>query len=238
MKTTKPFSTISYNTNDFLIAKLNKFTENGVLKFWAFINHFPEEDEEKEHTHLYIEPESKMDTLQLANEFIEFIPGDPRPLRWMPQRPSKWDTWYLYDIHDKDYLASIGQSRKYHYDPGLIFTSDKIYLNELVGHIDYTRYTNLGSMILAARNGVTMDDIDLHVYHQANIFLANLERRKLKIAKEKYYCNIENVGNTVSSTIPIGLCLAMEDGSLKPGMKVLSVAQGLGYTWGGMVLFF
>lgn len=158
MKTTKPFSTISYNTNDFLIAKLNKFTENGVLKFWAFINHFPEEDEEKEHTHLYIEPESKMDTLQLANEFIEFIPGDPRPLRWMPQRPSKWDTWYLYDIHDKDYLASIGQSRKYHYDPGLIFTSDKIYLNELVGHIDYTRYTNLGSMILAARNGVTMDD--------------------------------------------------------------------------------
>ena len=88
------------------------------------------------------------------------------------------------------------------------------------------------------KNGVTMDDIDLHVYHQANIFLANLERRKLKIAKERYYCNIENVGNTVSSTIPIGLCLAMEDGSLKPGMKVLTVAQGLGYTWGGMVLFF
>ena len=55
---------------------------------------------------------------------------------------------------------------------------------------------------------------------------------------EKYYCNIEHVGNTVSSTIPIGLCLALEDGSLKPGMKVLSVAQGLGYTWGGMVLFF
>jgi len=88
------------------------------------------------------------------------------------------------------------------------------------------------------KNGITMDDIDLHVYHQANIFLANLERRKLKIAKEKYYCNIENVGNTVSSTIPIGLCFAMEDRSLKPGMKVLSVAQGLGYTWGGMVLFF
>lgn len=88
------------------------------------------------------------------------------------------------------------------------------------------------------KNNVTMEDIDLHVYHQANSFLANLERRKLKIPQEKYYCNIENVGNTVSSTIPIGLCLALEDGSLKPGMKVLSVAQGLGYTWGGMVLFF
>lgn len=88
------------------------------------------------------------------------------------------------------------------------------------------------------KNNVTMDDIDLHVYHQANTFLANLERRKLRIPEEKYYCNITNVGNTVSSTIPIGLRMAMEDGRLKQGMKVLSVAQGLGYTWGGMVLFF
>lgn len=88
------------------------------------------------------------------------------------------------------------------------------------------------------KNDVTKDDIDLHIYHQANIFLANLERRKLKIPPEKYYVNITHVGNTVSSTIPIALCMALEDGTLKGGMKVLSVAQGLGYTWGGMVLFF
>lgn len=88
------------------------------------------------------------------------------------------------------------------------------------------------------KNHVTMDDIDLHVYHQANTFLANLERRKLRIPEEKYYCNIENFGNTVSSTIPIALCEAMKEGKLTQGMKVLSVAQGLGYTWGGMVLFF
>ncbi len=89
-----------------------------------------------------------------------------------------------------------------------------------------------------SKNNVTMEDINLHVYHQANIFLANLERRKLKISRERYYCNIENVGNTVSSTIPIALKMAMDDGSLHSDMKVLSVAQGLGYTWGGVVLFF
>jgi len=89
-----------------------------------------------------------------------------------------------------------------------------------------------------AKNSLEKDDIDLHVYHQANIFLADLERRKLKIDKEKYYINIENTGNTVSSTIPMALRMALDDGTLKPGMKVLSVAQGLGYTWGGMVLFF
>lgn len=88
------------------------------------------------------------------------------------------------------------------------------------------------------KNGEEKDNIDLHVYHQANIFLANLERRKLKIKPEKYYVNISRVGNTVSSTIPIAISMALEDGTLKPGMKVLSMAQGLGYTWGGMILYF
>lgn len=86
------------------------------------------------------------------------------------------------------------------------------------------------------KNRLEMADINLHVYHQANIFLANLERRKLKIPQERYYCNIEHVGNTVSSTIPIALCLALRDGTIKDGFNILSVAQGLGYTWGGFVL--
>ena len=86
------------------------------------------------------------------------------------------------------------------------------------------------------KNQLEMDDVNLHVYHQANIFLANLERRKLKIPQERYYCNIEHVGNTVSSTIPIALCLALQDGTIKDGFNILSVAQGLGYTWGGFVL--
>ena len=63
-------------------------------------------------------------------------------------------------------------------------------------------------------------------------------RMKLKSEPEKYYVNIEHVGNTVSSTIPIGLRMAMEEGKIQKGTKVLSLAQGLGYTWGGMVLFF
>lgn len=89
-----------------------------------------------------------------------------------------------------------------------------------------------------AKNSLTMDDIDLHVYHQANIFLANLERKTLRIPFEKYWVSIENTGNTVSSTIPIALCEALKEGKLTKGMKVLSIAQGLGYTWGGMVLYF
>lgn len=84
------------------------------------------------------------------------------------------------------------------------------------------------------KNNLAIEDIDLHIYHQANIFLADLERKKLKIPKEKYYCYIEKVGNTVSSTIPIALFNALNDGVIKNGYKILSVAQGLGYTWGGV----
>ncbi len=86
------------------------------------------------------------------------------------------------------------------------------------------------------KNNLTMDKIDLHVYHQANIFLAKLERKKLHIPEEKYYVNIEKVGNTVSSSIPIALCLAKEEGRLISGYNILSIAQGVGYTWGGMAL--
>lgn len=85
-------------------------------------------------------------------------------------------------------------------------------------------------------NGIEMNDIDLHVYHQPNKYMASLQKKKLKIADGKYYCFFENVGNTVSSTIPIAIFEAINDGSIKKGFKILSVAQGLGYSWGGVVL--
>lgn len=123
-------------------------------------------------------------------------------------------------------------------DFGNPHSSDYIYMNG-TEILNYTldRIPNLAYKILES-NGLTIDDIDLHVFHQANKYIANLQRRKLKIPEEKYYCCFENFGNTVSSTIPIALKEAITDGSIKKEFKVLSVAQGLGYTWGGVVLFF
>lgn len=87
-------------------------------------------------------------------------------------------------------------------------------------------------------NNLRIEDIDLHVYHQANKYIADLQRRKMRILSEKYYCYYEKVGNTVSSTVPIALKEAINDGSIKSGYNVLSVAQGLGYSWGGLLLKF
>ena len=88
------------------------------------------------------------------------------------------------------------------------------------------------------KNELELIDIDLHVFHQPNKYIATLQRKKLKIPEEKYYCFFENVGNTVSSTIPIAIKEAIDDGSIKKGFNILSVAQGLGYSWGGVVLKF
>lgn len=117
-------------------------------------------------------------------------------------------------------------------------SSDYIYMNgpEI---LNYT-LERIPEMIadVLEKNHETMKDIDLHVYHQANAYIAKLQRRKMKIEEDKYYHCYEHCGNTVSSTIPIALKEAIKDGSIKKGMKVLSVAQGLGYSWGGFLLKF
>lgn len=78
----------------------------------------------------------------------------------------------------------------------------------------------------------------MNVFHQANQYIAKLQRRKLRIPQEKYFEYFECVGNTVSSTIPIALKEAINQNKIQDGSKVLSVAQGLGYSWAGVVMFF
>lgn len=117
-------------------------------------------------------------------------------------------------------------------------SSDYIYMNgsEI---LNYT-LDRIPEMIheVLDKNKLNIEDVDLHIYHQANKYIAGLQRRKMKIPLEKYYCYYEKVGNTVSSTIPIAIKEAMLDGSIQKGYKILSVAQGLGYSWGGVLLRF
>jgi len=89
-----------------------------------------------------------------------------------------------------------------------------------------------------AKNNLELNDVDLFVFHQANKYIMDLLRKKMKIDEDKYYRFYANVGNTVSSTIPIALKEALNDGSLEGKKNVLLAAPGLGYSWGGSVLEF
>jgi 3-oxoacyl-[acyl-carrier-protein] synthase-3 len=90
---------------------------------------------------------------------------------------------------------------------------------------------------LLMKHSLTLSDIDLFVFHQANKYIMELLRKKLRIEKEKYYCFYANVGNTVSSTIPIALLEAGRCNAVRKGDKVMMTAPGLGYSWAGTILF-
>lgn len=133
MKTTKPLSTISYNTKPFLVSVLERLTKNEMISFWVIITHKPEEDENKEHTHVYLEPAKAIDTTWLRKQFNEDDKEHPSsPLGVMPIAKSKFADWYWYGLHDKAYLASKNQSRKYHYSHDDMLTSDVECLAEMV----------------------------------------------------------------------------------------------------------
>jgi 3-oxoacyl-[acyl-carrier-protein] synthase-3 len=84
------------------------------------------------------------------------------------------------------------------------------------------------------KNNLKQDEIDLFVFHQANKFMINFLRKQLDIEKDKFYVFMENVGNTVSSTIPIALYEAQKEGVLKG--NVLLAGFGVGYSWGATIL--
>ncbi len=91
---------------------------------------------------------------------------------------------------------------------------------------------------LLEKNKMTTSNVDYYVFHQANAFMLNALRKIVQIPKEKFYINMEETGNTVSSTVFIGLKDAMERCDIKPGMKVMIAGFGVGLSWGGTILSF
>jgi len=78
--------------------------------------------------------------------------------------------------------------------------------------------------------GITVDDIDLFIPHQANIRIIKAVGARLSLPEEKVYTNVDRVGNTSSASIPLAMIDAIADGRLKRGDLVLSTAFGGGLT--------
>lgn len=83
---------------------------------------------------------------------------------------------------------------------------------------------------------IEADDIDRFVFHQANKYMLEHLRRKLRIPPERFVIEIENVGNTVSGTIPIALGRSCRDGRVQAGQRVALLGFGSGFSWGGVLV--
>ena len=86
------------------------------------------------------------------------------------------------------------------------------------------------------KSGLSLDEIDRVIFHQANKFMLEKLRKKTKFTTEQFLISYEEYGNTVSSTIPLGLEIAEKQGMLHKGDKVLLCGFGVGYSWAGAII--
>ncbi len=89
---------------------------------------------------------------------------------------------------------------------------------------------------LLERNNLTGEDIAYIVPHQANKRIIASASKSLKIDAEKFYMNINKVGNTSSASIPIALDEMNDKGLLKKGDKIILAGFGAGLTWGSILI--
>lgn len=87
----------------------------------------------------------------------------------------------------------------------------------------------------AKKAGITLDDLDLIIPHQANIRIIQAAIKRLDIPEDKFFINIENFGNISSACIPFALSELHKAGRLKPGMKLCAVGFGAGLVYAAAV---
>jgi len=86
------------------------------------------------------------------------------------------------------------------------------------------------------RAGLTMDDIEIVIPHQANLRIIDAAAKRLNIPYERFVCNLDRYGNTSAASIPLALDEAVRQGRIHPGDHVLLSSFGAGLSWGTIVL--
>lgn len=123
-------------------------------------------------------------------------------------------------------------------EEGHIWHDDYLYMNG--GAIFNFTLDTVPAMMkeILEKNKLEKDQIDYYVFHQANKFMLNTIRKVCVLPKEKFYVNMTTTGNTVSSTVLIGLKDCMNSGNIEAGDKVMVSGFGVGLSWGGTILRF
>jgi 3-oxoacyl-[acyl-carrier-protein] synthase III len=101
-----------------------------------------------------------------------------------------------------------------------------------------TAVVKFPEVIMEALNteGLTPQDIDMLIPHQANLRISQFVQKTLKLRDDQVWNNIQKYGNTTAASVPIALCEAWEAGKIKEGDLVCLAAFGSGFTWGSALL--
>jgi 3-oxoacyl-[acyl-carrier-protein] synthase-3 len=99
-----------------------------------------------------------------------------------------------------------------------------------------TRVLVSSAEALLERCGVSVDEVDVYIPHQANVRIIDHAARKLGVPSERLVVNVDRYGNTSSGSIPLALADAQKDGRLAEGKLVLMTGMGAGLTWGSALM--
>jgi len=89
---------------------------------------------------------------------------------------------------------------------------------------------------LLEKSGCGVEDVDHFIFHQANKFMLDRLRARTPIPKEKFWVDLKDTANTVSSTIPIALEKALCRGQVRSGDRLALVGFGVGYSWAAAMM--
>ncbi len=121
---------------------------------------------------------------------------------------------------------------------GHVWHDDYLYMNG--GNIFNFTLEAVPAMMkdILEKNQTGKDQVDYYVFHQANKFMLDTIRKVCVLPKDKFYINLATTGNTVSSTVLIGLKDCIEKKLIQTGSKVMITGFGVGLSWGGTMLKF
>lgn len=136
-------------------------------------------------------------------------------------------------------LLTVGGGTNRNYKPGDP-VQDDFYLQMQGREVFKQAVRSLSAVCseLLEDNGLTLEDIDLFIPHQANLRIIEAVGDRLKLGNEKIFVNLDEYGNTSAASIPLGIGDACAQGRIRPGSRVLLSAFGGGFTWGAALLEF
>lgn len=138
---------------------LSSMVERGLIDFWAFIVHKPDIDDLKEHNHIYMRPCKIVNSDSIQKEFIEPDPKAGLPRKALIIRKSNsFGDWYLYGLHDREYLKCRGLERNVHYGEADFYCSDQESFNMLKNEIDTVALKGFVQMLELASEGFSLEN--------------------------------------------------------------------------------
>lgn len=145
----------------------------------------------------------------------------------------------------KNLIVETGSSRKKEKtgieatdDDGHIRREDYLYMDgSAIFNFTLDAVPTMMSQVLE-KNNLQKDDVDYYVFHQANKFMLNTIRKVCVLPKDKFYVNLSNTGNTVSSTVLIGIKDCIDKQLIKSDNRVMISGFGVGLSWGSTILKF